>query len=130
MKRRNFLIALCAMFLLSTNAWSAEVGDDNIWCGGQTFTYNDDGSVTVTWDGWDEGTTYDSLDDLYESLYGDAPRNLEGSDLALMFGITLPQNSSNNNTSVKHRGRLIYTVQEATEVAKEGSVNRFRLRYK
>ena len=39
-------------------------------------------------------------------------------------------NNNSSNGSGKTRGRLIYSVQEANEVAKDGSVNKVRLRYK
>ncbi len=130
MKMKFFMISLFAALLFSVNV-KAEEGDDGIWCGGQTFIYNDDGTFTIRWDGGYE-ETYDSLDDYYMEKYGYLPdKNLEGSDLALMFGITLPQNSSNSGNGLNRpRGRLIYTVQEASEITKEGAINKVRLRYR
>ncbi|MBR6408879.1 MAG: hypothetical protein IKS23_01370 [Alphaproteobacteria bacterium] len=130
MKMKFFMISLFAALLFSVNV-KAEEGDDGIYCGGQTFIYNDDGTFTIRWDGGYE-ETYDSLDDYYTEMYGYLPdKNLADTDLMTMFNISLPNNSSQSQSGLnRQRGRLIYTVKEANDIAKEGSINKVRLRYR
>lgn len=132
MKIRTFLITLFATILVSANVWAEALEEVGIGCNGKTITYNDDGSVTVSWDEWGEEVTYASIDDLYMDFYGFLPpKTFAEGGFDQMFNIALPNNNSsnNNNGSVKQRGRLIYTVQEATEIAKDTG-NKVRLRYK
>ncbi len=130
MKMKFFMISLFAALLFSVNV-KAEEGDDGIWCGGQTFIYNDDGTFTIRWDGGYE-ETYDSLDDYYTEKYGYLPdKNLADTDFITIFGISLPNNNPGQSNGLdRPRGRLIYTVQEASEITKEGAINKVRLRYR
>ncbi len=62
---------------------------------------------------------------------GDGIQNQRRLALDEMFNITSPNNSSNNQNGLnRQRGRLIYSVKEANEVAKDGSVNKVRIRYR
>ncbi len=98
-----------------------------------TFAYNDDGTITVTVQ--DSDYTFDSAEEAYEYIFGFVPViNLAESEYAnweIPSGFSLPSSSSSSSSGLdRQRGRLIYTVREANEVAKEGSVNKFRLRYR
>ena len=127
MKAKIFILTLLSLVCFSVGICYA---DDDIGCGRKTISYNDDGSVTLKYEGDEEGITYNSLNDMYMSLYGFVPPlTLEESGYKQMFNIS----STSHNSSIgsnKTRGRLIYSVQEANEVTKEGTVNRVRLRYK
>ena len=137
MKIQTFLIAFLTTVLISASAQAdpigpGDFGGDGIQCSGKTYTYNADGSVTVKWDWDDEGVTYDSMDDYYMDVYGFIPpKTFAEGGFDQMFNITSPNNSSNNQNGLnRQRGRLIYSVKEANEVAKDGSVNKVRLRYR
>ncbi len=128
MKIKLFMTALLAtIFFTSMNAkawYNGEICEGNL-----VFTYNSDGSITVKDDYANEEVTYDSLDSLYMAMYGFIPpKTLAENETAQRLNIPMPNN--NSNSSNKRRGRLIYTVQEANEVSKDGSVNKFRIRYK
>ncbi len=133
MKIKTFLIAFLTATFISAGAFAENNEEIGIGCNGKTVTYNDDGTVTLTWDDWDEGTTYNSLEEMYMDLYGFVPAaTLAESGLGQYFNISSPNNNSNqsHNGLDRPRGRLIYSVKEATEVTKEGAVNKVRLRYR
>ncbi|MBR6408891.1 MAG: hypothetical protein IKS23_01430 [Alphaproteobacteria bacterium] len=136
MKIQTFLIAFLTIVLISASAQAGiaqvDFGGDGIQCSGKTYTYNADGSITVKWDWDDEGVTYDSMDDYYMDVYGFIPpKTFADGGFDQMFNITSANNSSQNQNGLsRQRGRLIYSVKEANEVAKEGSVNKVRLRYR
>ncbi len=122
---KNILFTFFATFLLGIGCARAE---SSIMCSSVSFTYNDDGSVVASTRRGD--TTYASAEEAYLAVYGVVPTmTIEETGYDTLFGLN---NSSNNSSSSsnKHRGRLIYTVQEANEVAKDGAVNKVRLRYK
>ena len=127
MKKSIFLTAFILSLAATTSVYAVAL-DNPFSCNeGTSFIYNDDGTVTVTQ--WGNSTTYDSTEDAYTAVFGFVPPlTIEESGYASL----VPGNSNNNNTSGsnKHRGRLINTVQEATEAAKDVSENKDRLRYK
>ena len=142
MKIQTFLIAFIITFLISAASF-AEYGDDGIECDGKTITYNDDGSVTLKWDWDEEGTTYASVEEMYMDWYGFLPPlTWEEGGYDEMFNTALNNNSSSQsggngsgsntgaNGSSARQYRRIYTVKEANDVSKDGSVNKIRLRYK
>ena len=124
MKKHIFLTAFFLSLMTSTMALAED--DNPFSCNeGTGFTYHADGSVTVTTPWWGE-TEYESLEDALEAVFGFVPDlNIENSK----YNNIVPNAPSNNSSSVKQRGRLIYTVREATELSKPTG-NKFRLRYK
>ncbi|MBR6408813.1 MAG: hypothetical protein IKS23_01040 [Alphaproteobacteria bacterium] len=140
MKKEKFLIAFILSLFISSSVFAAcstdgtyneETGE--FTKGEVQLTYGEDGSVTVQYTSWGEEIvqTYDSVEDMLFDFYGFRPEMTLSQDIQNIMSGGNQQNASNNsNSSHKIRGRLIYTVQEADAVAKEGSVNKVRLRYK
>ena len=98
---------------------------------GTVFTHNEDGTVTVSY--WWGDEVFDSAEEAYEYIFGFIPAlNLADSEYAGWITLSSANNSSPSSSSGldRQRGRLIYTVKEANKVAKEGAVNKIRLRYK
>ena len=94
----------------------AKEGSDTSNCGSYSYSYADDGRVTVTDNEGNVLGTYSDFSAALTDMYGYAPE------------MTLSA-SGNNSQSEQKAGRLIYTVQEAEKLSKPTG-NRFRLRYK
>lgn len=123
MRMKRFLVFLL-LFCSFAGAVSAE--EKYIDCNRKSFTYNEDGTVTVnTWRG-DE--TYDSAEEAYIAVYGFVPSlKISDSELNGLFQSANEQNSSSSNSN--GRIKKIYTVEEATRLSKPTG-NRFMVRYK
>ena len=117
-----------SLTLFASNA----LAEGSVGCNGKSFTYNADGTVTVTTD-WGDEYIYASWEEAYMDIYGFIPaKSWEEGGFDTYFNVNHSNNNSsnsNNSGSVKQRGRLIYTVKEATEVAKDTG-NTVRIRYK
>ena len=129
--KKLFLISCLFTSLFALKAFA----DNGIECFSKTFVYNDDGTVSVVattdWDTTIEGV-YNSKEEAYMAVYGFIPAiSWEAGGFDAYFNVNYPtgQTPLNNNGSVKQRGRLIYTVKEATEVTKDTG-NKVRIRYK
>ena len=123
MKKILLLVSFLAVLMFAFIS-SAE---QRIFCGRHDIVYNEDGTVSV-WR-YDSEQVYDSIDDMFMDLLGYIPpKTIKESGYADLTSWN-KGSSNNNNTSTKTRGRLIYTVQEATEITKDTG-NTFRLRYK
>ena len=142
MKLKFFIMNLFAAFLFSTVVFAEDNGN-NIRCDGKIFTYHDDGSVTLKWEWNGEETTYASVEEMYMDWFGFIPPlTWEEGGYDEMFNTALNNNSSSQsggngsgsntgaNGSSARQYRRIYTVKEANDVSKDGSVNKIRLRYK
>ncbi len=89
-----------------------------------SFEYGENGGVTVKNMAGETVATYDSMDALLLDKFGFVP------PLTVDMNKFNMANNNSSNGSGKTRGRLIYTVEEAMEVVKDGTVNKVRLRYK
>ncbi len=120
------ILLLCLLFTLSLP--STVLAEQRIYCGRHDIVYNEDGTISV-WR-YENETVYDSLDDFFMEKYGFIPSRTLGESGYADLTSWNRDSSSNNSSSHKQRGRLIYTIQEANEVAKDGTTNKVRLRYK
>ncbi len=123
---KKILLLICFLSTLVLPAVSS--AEQRIFCGRHDIVYNDDGTVSV-WRYQNE-TVYDSLDDMFLSLFGYIPPKTIGESGYADLTSWNKDSLNNNSSSSKPRGRLIYTVEEANEAAKEGAVNKVRLKYK
>ena len=120
MKHKYFLVTLS--FIVSCFlALCASAG-----CYGEDFSfeYGENGGIQVKNMNGEVVATYDSMDALLIDRFGFVP------ELTIDMNKFTMASSQNSNGSSKTRGRLIYTVEEAMQVVKDGSVNKVRLRYK
>ena len=121
MKRKYLfgLLSFVCCFVFALSAYARCYYGENY-----SFDYGENGGVQVKNQDGEVVATYASMDALLLDRFGFVPEvNID------MNKFTAAGHNS-SNSSAKTRGRLIYSVQEANEVAKDGSVNKVRLRYK
>ena len=126
MRLKYFVLSLIVSSLISFNSFAAQMID----CYQANVSYDEQGRVTLTDDNGNVMGTYDSEDAMLADVFG---LNISSDWNDVYTSFNNSYNSSNNsssNGSDKRRGRLIYSVEEANKVVKEGAVNRFRLRNK
>ena len=120
-------ILLSLSFLLALMLPTISSAEQRIYCGRRDIVYNEDGTVSV-WR-YDSEQVYDSLDDMFLDRFGFIPSRTLGESGYADLTSWNKGSSNNNSSSSKQRGRLIYTVEEASEASKDTG-NTVRIRYK
>lgn len=124
MRLKYFVLSLILSSLIAFNSFAGKMID----CYQANVSYDAQGHVTLTDDDGNVMGTYDSEEAMLADVFG---LNVSSNWNNVLKSFNNNYNPSNNsNASAKPRGRLIYSIQEATDAAREGSVNRVRLRYK